>query len=304
MMPRHNSIVSTGGGQAAAQEIWRVQSIWSQAAGRQKTAIGRARAATLGATVAAGVLGAASAQLMPISPPVGRTLAFLAMLAAGAAPFVAVGAAPDRIRRWLRLRSVSEEVKSQVYVHLAGLAQYRQQARRDTELLERTGTLLAQVVDLEPETRGLHPADRPLPSVIDADGYVEHRLRFQLEGYYRPRADEMARRARLIERCGQALAAVSVLLGATAGAFGAQSMAVWIPVVTAVSASVVSHGASARYARQQIEYSTTAGELERLLRWWQQRAPATDADADRLAEWTEHVVSVQNEGWMAKWIAD
>ncbi|KAA0920570.1 DUF4231 domain-containing protein [Streptomyces apricus] len=296
--------MSTGGGQAAAQEVWRAQSIWSQAAGRQKAAIDRARAATLGATVAAGVLGAASAQLIPISPPVGRTLAFLAMLAAGVAPFVAVGAAPDRIRRWLRLRSVSEEVKSQVYVHLAGLAQYRQRARRDAELLERTGTLLAQVVDLEPETRGLRPADRPLPSVIDTDGYVEHRLRFQLEGYYRPRADEMARRARLIERYGQALAVLSVLLGAAAGAFGAQSTAVWIPVVTAVSASVVSHGASARYARQQIEYSTTAGELERLLRWWQQRAPATDADADRLAEWTEHVVSVQNEGWMAKWIAD
>jgi hypothetical protein len=101
-----------------------------------------------------------------------------------------------------------------------------------------------------------------------------------------------------------ALAGLSVLLGAVAGAFAAEQAAAWIPVVAAVSASVVSHGASARYVALHVEYSRTAGELERILRWWRQLDPATDADADRLAERTEHVVSVQNEGWMAKWTAD
>jgi hypothetical protein len=67
---------------------------------------------------------------------------------------------------------------------------------------------------------------------------------------------------------------------------------------------VVSHGASARYVALHLEYNTTAAELERILRWWQRLDPTTDADADRLAERTEHVVSVQNEGWMAKWTAD
>ncbi|SDM35549.1 Protein of unknown function [Streptomyces sp. cf386] len=296
--------MSTGGGGAAAREVWRVQSIWSQAAARRRTGIARARAATLCAGVGAGVLGAAAAQLMPLSPPAGRTFAFLALLAAGSAPLTALGASPDRVRQWTRLRSVSEELKSQVYVYLAGLAQYRQSARRDAELLDRTGAVLAEIADLESETHGIRPADRPLPPVTDTVGYVEQRLRHQLESYYRPKADEMAGRARLVERCGQALAALSVLLGAAAGAFEAQAAAVWIPVVAAVTVAVVSHGASARYVSQQIEYSMTAGELERLLRWWQQRAPATDADADRLAERTEHIVSVQNEGWMAKWIAD
>jgi hypothetical protein len=215
-----------------------------------------------------------------------------------------MGAAPERIRRWTRLRSVSEELKSQLYVYLAGLAHYRHPVLRDVELLERTGAVLAQAADLEPETHGIHPAERRLPPVVDTAGYVEHRLRHQLERYYRPKADEMARRATRVERCGQALAAVSVVLGAVAGAFEAQAAAVWIPVVAAVSAAVVSHGASARYVSQQIEYSMTASELERLLRCWEQDASATEADADRLAERTEHVVSVQNEGWMAKWIAD
>jgi hypothetical protein len=57
-------------------------------------------------------------------------------------------------------------------------------------------------------------------------------------------------------------------------------------------------------AGRRIEYGATAGEPDRLLRWWQRRAPAAEADADRPAERTEHVVSVRNEGWTAKWIAD
>ncbi|MEU6773751.1 DUF4231 domain-containing protein [Streptomyces sp. NPDC046759] len=296
--------MSTVGGGAAALEVWRAQSIWSQAADRHRRAIARARLVTLCAGVAAGVFGAASAQLMPVSSPAGRTFAFLALLAAGTTPLTALGAAPGRVRQWTRLRSVSEELKSQLYVYLAGVAQYRQPAHRDAELLDRTGAVFAEAADLEPQTHGIRPADRPLPPVTDPAGYAEQRLRRQLEEYYRPKAEEMAGRARLVERCGQALAAVSVVLGAVAGAYEAQAAAAWIPVVSTVSAAVVSYGASARYVSQQLEFSRTAGELDRLLRWWRQCDPATDANADRLAERTEHVVSVQNEGWMAKWIAD
>ncbi|MFK4107812.1 DUF4231 domain-containing protein [Streptomyces sp. NPDC002176] len=292
------------GGVGTAEDVWRAQSIWSQAANRHKAAIGRARAATLGAVVCAAVFGAAASQLMPHSPVTGRVCAFLALLAAGAAPLAARGAAPDRVRDWTRLRSVSEELKSELYVRLARVAQYRQTDVRDRVLRERTDAVLAEAADLEAALAGLRPVERPLPPVQDITGYVEARLRPQLEGYYRPKTVEMGERARLVERWGQVLAAVSVVLGAVAGAFAVEEAAAWIPVVAAVSAAVVSHGASARYVAQQMEFGRTAGELERLLRWWREADPVTEADADRLAERAEHVVSVQNEGWMAKWIAD
>ncbi|MFG3120750.1 DUF4231 domain-containing protein [Streptomyces sp. NPDC048201] len=292
------------GGVGTAEDVWRAQSIWSQAADRHKAAIGRARAATLGAVVTAAALGAAASQLMPHSPVTGRVCAFLALLAAGAAPLAALGAAPDRIRDWTRMRSVSEELKSQVYVRLARVARYRSADDRDRVLRECADAVLAEAADLEPATADLRPVERPLPPVRDIAGYVEARLLRQLEGYYRPKAVEMGRRVRLVERWGQALAAVSVVLGAVAGAFAVEEAAAWLPVVAAVSATVVSHGASARYVAQQVEFSRTAGELERLLHWWRGCDPATEADADRLAERAEHVVSVQNEGWMAKWIAD
>ncbi|MEU9398828.1 DUF4231 domain-containing protein [Streptomyces sp. NPDC048242] len=296
--------MSTLGGAAAAEEIWRAQSVWSRAANRAKAAIERSRTATLCAVVTAAVLGAATSQLMPFSPVTGRVLAFLALLAAGAAPLAAVGASPDRVREWTALRSVSEELKSQVYVYLAGAAQYRAPGARDTELRARTNAVLADAAGLDHALAGIEPAVRPLPPVADIADYAEHRLRRQLEHYYRPKAREMAARARLVERWGQVLAGISVLLGAVAGAFAAEEAAAWIPVVAAVSASVVSYGASARFVAQEIEFDRTARELDALLRWWRERDPASDADADRLAERTEHVVSVQNEGWMAKWIAD
>jgi hypothetical protein len=304
LKPRQNLGVSTVGGTAVADDVWRAQSIWSQAANRSRTRIERARVATLCCAVAAGLLGVAASQLMGTSPALGRTLSFLALVAAGAAPLAARGAAPDRVREWTRLRSVSEELKSQAYVYLAGVSHYRDPAGRDAELLRRTDAVLAQATDLDTVVRQFTPVDRPLPPVTDAAGYVAARLHGQLDGYYRPKADEMARRARRVERSGVALAVLSVLLGAVAGGFAAEQAAAWIPVVAAVSASVVSHGASARYVALHLEYSTTAGELERIMRWWQRLDPATDADADRMAERTEHVVSVQNEGWMAKWTAD
>ncbi|MFE0454445.1 DUF4231 domain-containing protein [Streptomyces sp. NPDC058914] len=296
--------MSTVGGTAVAEDVWRAQSIWSQAANRSRAAIARARAVTLGCAVAAGVLGVAASQLMSPLPALGRSCSFLALLAAGAVPLAARGAAPDRVREWTRLRSVSEELKSQAYVYLARVGPYRDPDTRDAELLSRTDALLTRAADLDAVVRQFTPADRPLPPVGDAAGYVTARLRGQLDHYYRPKADEMARRARRVERAGVALAALSVLLGAVAGAFAVEQAAAWIPVVAAVSASVVSHGASARYVALHLEYNTTAAELERILRWWQRLDPTTDADADRLAERTEHVVSVQNEGWMAKWTAD
>ncbi|WP_018549387.1 DUF4231 domain-containing protein [Streptomyces sp. LaPpAH-108] len=296
--------MSTLGGAAAAEEIWRAQSVWSRAADRAKAAIERSRTATLCAVVAAAVLGTAASQLMSLSPVTGRVLAFLALLAAGTAPLTAAGASPDRVRDWTVLRSVSEELKSQVYVYLAGAAQYRAPETRDTELRARTSAVLADAGTLDRALTGIEPAARPLPPVTGIADYAEGRLRRQLEHYYRPKAEEMAAKARLVERFGQVLAVISVLLGAVAGAFATERAAAWIPVVAAVSASVVSYGAAARFVAQEIEFARTARELDALLRWWRERDPATDADADRLAERTEHVVSVQNEGWMAKWIAD
>ncbi|MEV6109108.1 DUF4231 domain-containing protein [Streptomyces sp. NPDC051940] len=289
---------TTGGG--AVEDVWRAQNVWSRAAVRQKNVVGRARTAALACGVAAAVLGALAARLLGVSTAAGRPVAFLALLAAGAVPLCLRGADAARLETWARLRSVSETLKSETYLYLAGLGPYGDGARRDAELAARTGRVLADAADLDPLIADIVPAVRPLPPVHDRDSYVRDRLRVQITEYYRPQARVMARRTRQFERAGLALAAVSVVLGAVASVFAVGQAAAWIPVASTVITALAAHAAASRYAAQHLEYSRTAGELARLLTWWEGLVTPTDGDTRHLAEHCEHIISVQNEGWMAR----
>jgi hypothetical protein len=61
--------------------------------------------------------------------------------------------------------------------------------------------------------------------------------------------------------------------------------------------------AAARWEYQLVEYLRTADELERMREDWS-FADRSEEAADRLVDRCEHVVSIQNDGWMAKWKAD
>jgi hypothetical protein len=62
--------------------------------------------------------------------------------------------------------------------------------------------------------------------------------------------------------------------------------------------------AASRWEYQLVEYLRTAEELNRLQEEWLVAPAADEATADRLVDRCEHVVSIQNDGWMAKWTAD
>jgi hypothetical protein len=53
-----------------------------------------------------------------------------------------------------------------------------------------------------------------------------------------------------------------------------------------------------------VEYLRTAAELGRLRDEWSVAGALDEAAEDRFVERCEHVVSIQNDGWMAKWAAD
>lgn len=92
------------------------------------------------------------------------------------------------------------------------------------------------------------------------------------------------------------------LVAAALAAVGAISPSVgaWAAVVTTAGGAVAAHIATERYEFLWIEYSRTASELRRLL----DRRTAADgrplSDSELIIE-CEQVISVQNQGWMAKW---
>jgi hypothetical protein len=77
-----------------------------------------------------------------------------------------------------------------------------------------------------------------------------------------------------------------------------------VPVLTTVTAALTAHAAAARYEYLLVEYLRTAAELERLRSRRQSSAGGSggrSAEAeDEFVEACERVISVQNEGWMAK----
>ncbi|SEG40435.1 Protein of unknown function [Thermomonospora echinospora] len=286
-------------GIATAARVWRRQSQWSQAAGRLKAGIGRARLAGLLLGTAAAVLGTAAAQLMGWNAPLGKGLAFGSAAAAALVPIVVRGARPETVRDWTRLRSISEALKSEVYVFLAGAGPYRGPDRA-VLLLERTDRVQADGSDLTRHLTGLEPVRRELPDITGIGGYVTRRVEAQLDGYYRPGARRMRRRVTAVRRIEIALGALGAVLGALAGAFAVAQAAAWVAVATTVAVAVATHSAASRYEYQELEFSRTADQLERLLaRRTAMGGGDPEADDEFVAE-CELVISAQNEAWMAK----
>lgn len=288
-------------GESVVQWIWDRQSVWSQAADHAKRAIGRARTIALVLGVTGACAGTAAAQIMARSDEAGKTLAFLAAVAVGLVPLATKRAGPQQVRDWTRLRSLSEELKSEVYAYLARVGSYRD-ADAPQMLLDRAGQVLTDASDLAGHTVTFAPRRRALPAVTDVGSYLELRVAGQVKGYYRPRAAHMRRRSTQVRRAELALAAIAAVLGAVSGAFGAGWAAAWVATVATVAAAVTAHAAASRYAYQELEFSRTAAELESLMaRRAEDADPATD---EAFVGQCERVISVQNEGWMTKWLTE
>ncbi|MET9002196.1 DUF4231 domain-containing protein [Amycolatopsis sp. NPDC004169] len=276
--------------------LWRRQSVWSQAADRLKARLGRSRTTALVLTITGAVLGTTSAELIGAAALAGRILAACSCVALALASYVIAATGPQVARNWTRARSVSEALKADVYCYLAGAGPFRDEDRETTgqqrleELSGSAGDLLKHIADIEPIVR-------ELPRVSDVNSYAKERVRAQLETYYRPKARKLAGCVRWGRRIEVGLGALAAALGAVVAVFPAATVSAWIGVVTTVATAIAAHVSAARYEHQQIEFTRTADELERLLA---RRSGADKLDDDAFVQACERVISIENEGWMAK----
>ncbi|MFC8370119.1 DUF4231 domain-containing protein [Streptomyces sp. NPDC057239] len=277
--------------------------MWSQAAGRLKKQVVRARAMALALGVAAAALGTAASQTLMWNEAAGRTMAFVAAVAAGWAPLMGRRGGPDRVSDWIRLRAVSESLKTESYLYLAGVGAYRGNENGSDLLRERVRGFVADGGDLLRYTTGIAAVERPEPEVRDEESYVGQRLRQQLEGYYRPQAAYMQRKVRLHERIEFALGGLGAVMAALAATWGVEQIMAWVAVTASVGVAVTAHALAQRYAYQHLEFTRTGEELERLLQRWLAEPEPTPEAADRFVAECEHAISVQNEAWMIRWTA-
>ena len=141
-----------------------------------------------------------------------------------------------------------------------------------------------------------------LPAVHDVDTYMDVRVReSQLEKYYEPKTAKLRQRIWQLKAVQVTLALVAAGLAAVAAI--SPSVGAWAAVATTAGGAVTAYIAGQRYEFLWIEYSRTASELRRLL----DRRTAADGSSlsgPQLVAACEEVISVQNQGWMAKWGKD
>ena len=204
----------------------------------------------------------------------------------------------EQVRRWTRARSVSEAIKTEVFLFLTQSGRYAG-ADRETRLEAEIQRLEHEAANLHRYTSGIQPRKRSLPAVHDVHTYLDVRVReSQLERYYEPKARLMRRRIRQLKAVEVTLALVAAALAAVAAI--SPSVGAWAAVATTAGGAVTAYIAAQRYEFLWIEYSRTASELRRLLER-QTAADGTPLSGPELVAECEQVISVQNQAWMAKW---
>lgn len=275
---------------------WTQQRIWSLTANRLKRRIDGARLVALCLAVATAALAVTAVQVADFASWAGRSLSAAAAIAAGLGTMAQRRASTDQVRQWTRARSAAEGLKSEVYEYLAGGSTYTG-GDRDSLLRERARGIVDDMSDLARLSLGVTSDGKPAPTVHDRDSYITERLDAQVNDYYRPRAVLYEQRVRRLRAIGDVLGVIAIVLAAAAAAFAVKGIAAWVPVVTTVGTSVVAYLAAARYDHLIVEFLRTAQRLEDL-RDTRADNPAGDA---ALIDAAEAAISVENQGWMARW---
>jgi hypothetical protein len=292
-----------------AATLWRRRVVWSHAADLQKKALNSARVTALALSILGALLETATGTIL-IGTGVIHTIAGAAgaVSLAAAAYVTAHWVTPDAIRRWTRMRSVSEALKAEFYMFRAGVSPY-DGINAIQELRRKWDAISAAVQDLAAfEAAAANAAEEAMPSSQPGETYITARVEEQITGYYQRRAREHAKALRWLRRAeiglglaGALLGGLASYLGDTSGA-GKGGLAAWVAVLTTVGGAISAHIAANRLDFLVMSYYATARRLEDLIADW--RMPGT---ARTLEAWTKFVkdceaaISVENEGWLAKW---
>jgi hypothetical protein len=274
-------------------EIWDRQSLWSQSASRLKRSLQRWRNLVLTLTLLGAVL-ANAAVIAGLESLAGKVLAALGGFAVAVAGVIRPRGEAKAVQEWTRSRSVAEGIKREVYAYVTRTSEYAT-GDRDRKLSDAVARLEESAADLEHHLSDLAPKDRVPPGDLTAAEYDAQRVQPEID-YYRVNAGKFRRKIARANQAQLILGLVGAALAAGAAISESEDVAIWVPVVSAFTAAVAAHLGAERYEFQLVEYSRTGQQLRHLSR-------TASSDPDFVAR-CEEVISIQNEGWMAKFAED
>ena len=207
---------------------------------------------------------------------------------------------PSETRKWLRSRSVSEGIQSEIYAYRASAGPYDGEGALE-KLRARVGSIVDCAKDLSLEVEMGRVCKSP-PPPMNASLYLEHRVARQIERYYQL-AKAGGRRAQIfhwIQLALVTLAAVASTLTIVIAERPTQ-LDSWTAVLTTIVGGVVAYAAGTRYALQATMALASVRELQDLIDGWQASGKtAPSPDWSEFVRACEAVISAESRCWMAK----
>jgi hypothetical protein len=114
----------------------------------------------------AAALALAAAQLKPVSQPAAPGLAVAAAIVLAAVGLLRGQQNVEQVRRWTRARSISEAIKSEVFLFLTKSGDYST-SDREVRLEAEVQRLENEADDLQRYAQGIEPQPHSLPQVYD-----------------------------------------------------------------------------------------------------------------------------------------
>jgi len=305
-----NDKLAALGSPQVVESAWRDQAIWSDTANRLKAQLSKWRkwaavAGVLGAfleTLAGAVRGLDKEGWLP------SLIALVGAIILAVVPYVMrTKVSKDRVREWIRARSVSEALKETVYRYLAGVPPFGPGSSA-ADLIQRNRVIKGKVRDLGAIAALVEPPRKERPVALTPDEYVKTRVNDQIERYYLPKGRENAIAAKKLHNLEFSLGLLAVIMGALASAATATGLkelsllGPWVAVVTTACAAVTAHLAASRYDHQAMTYFGTADRLIGVRDEWLANPNRLDPTCvAKFVDDCEHAISTENEAWLAEW---
>ncbi|CAN5636811.1 hypothetical protein BH10PSE6_BH10PSE6_18190 [soil metagenome] len=200
-------------------------------------------------------------------------------------------------------------MKAEVYSFRAGAGPYLG-SDATVQLQDKTSAIQAQAQDLEMHVASVDPGPVTPPPMLGREDYIAKRVQAQIEGYYRHKARQYARRLNLLRKIEFCLGLAGTALGAVAAFQSSQQTAqeanvglsAWVGVLTTMAAALAAHVAANRYDFLVMSYYGTGRRLEDLVNRWRSASDKGDAAWAAFVKASEDAISVENESWLAKWM--
>ena len=287
------------------EEIWRDRLRWSAAAGRQGDRIRRARIGALGCSVVGAALETSAATLFKDGGDTATVLAALGAIALAVATIIGrARLSSEAIRRWTKLRAVSEAIKGEVFRCRA-----RAQPYDGSDRLEVLAARLTTIKQVEPAITGLladvEPGAGTPPPELDPDAYIARRVRDQSQKYFRPKAALNARRAARLHGLVLLLSSLATVLGIVTSALAhfkvdALAIGAWVAVLTTVGSTLSSYLAASQLDHIVTSYTATAEQLDLLALRWHTAVDKGSAAWSRFVDEVEKLLAAENQSWLVK----